>query len=223
MRNSALQPSAVLPRRDPPHRVPVRVDVAAFVGDLRVGLRAFGIGRKHKAVAPIAERVEQDFERVLIATGKVLADLVDDDAGGTLIEAADADVEVILVEEDSHFGAFRRWFAFLRFGLHESCRGRRRGPGVLAQIAVEGDRTGQPQGCRLLAAIRRGEWNGLCAGHCCRQQNRANTRRSGLPGGRHPGKCSPAAPGVRARPQGFSEFFSARLRTWRPRLATVAS
>ena len=71
------------------------------------------------------------------------------------------------------------------------------------EIAVEGHRPGQPHGRRLFAAIRRGEGDGLCAGHCCCQKTRAHTRSGGPPAGQHPGKCNPWGAGVRGHGSRF--------------------
>lgn len=81
-RDAKLRGPAVrtTPSLNPPDRVSIGVDVAAFVRHLGIRLGASGVGREHEAVAPIGERVEEHFEDVLVASDEVLANLVDDDA-----------------------------------------------------------------------------------------------------------------------------------------------
>ena len=139
MRNSAVHPSAVL--RASTHHTASQLGLTSrpFVGDLRVGLRALRVGREDEAVAAIGKRIEQHLERVLIAAGEVLADLVDDDAGGIGVAAERADVEIVGVVGDAHFGDLGGRLAFVRIGLDE-VRGRHRArPDLFVERAVDHD------------------------------------------------------------------------------------
>ena len=104
IRISADQPSASRLRRHRPHGVPAGVDVAPFVGDLRVGLRAdrrwwrtrsrCGDRRTCRACTS---------KRVLLAGREVLADVVDDQRRRRRVVAADdADVERVAIEGEAH-------------------------------------------------------------------------------------------------------------------------
>ena len=142
------------------------IDVAALVGDLRVRLRARGVGREHEAVAAIGERVEQHLEGVLLAPGEVLADLVDDDARWIGVAAARADVEIVVVEEHADLGGFGGRLAFERIGLDEVDGGWGAGPRLVPQIAIELDAAREAHRRHLLAAARRGDRHRLR--ECCR-------------------------------------------------------
>ena len=127
-------------RRHGPHGIPARVDVAPFVGNLRVGLRAGRVGGKDEAVAAIRERVEQQFERILFAGREVLADVVDDQRRGHRVVAADADVQRVAVEQEAHRRALGRGLPFVRLGLNEVGGGLRGDPRLVVEDAVERDR-----------------------------------------------------------------------------------
>ena len=141
-RNADLgRPAArVAPGRDRPHRVPAGVDVAPFVGNLRVGLRAGGVGHEDEAVAAIGEGVEDHLEGVLLAGDEILADVVDDHAGGIGVVADDADVERVAIEGEAHLGQLGGGLPFVRLGLDESGRAAAVAPDLFVEGAVEHDR-----------------------------------------------------------------------------------
>ncbi len=143
------------PAGHPPDGVPVRVHVAAFVGDLRIGSGPLGVGAEDEAVAPIGEGVEQHLEGVLLGAGEVLADLVDDDAGRIGIAAQRADVEIVGVVGHAHFGGLAGRLALDRIGLHEA-GGRHRGaPDGLVEHAVDHDRPVGAGRCQHPPAVGR--------------------------------------------------------------------
>ena len=142
-------------RGDPPHGIPVRVDVAAFVRHLRVGLGARGVSGEDETVAMIAERVEQHVEGVLAAGGEVLADVVDDNAGGRRVFAEDGDVEVVAVVGQAHFGLFTRGLTFERVGLDEAGGRRCQLPHGVVERAVDDHGRRRLHRRYLLAPIRR--------------------------------------------------------------------
>ena len=148
-------------RGHPPDGVPVRVDVAALVGDLGVGAGAGGVGREDEAVAAVGEGVEQHLEGVLLGAGEVLVDVVDDDAGRLGIAAARADVEELVVEGDVHLGGLGGRLAFQRVRLHEGVGGRRRLPDGVVEHAVDDDRRGGAHGGERAAAVARRHRQGL--------------------------------------------------------------
>ncbi len=133
-------------RGHPPHGVPVRVDVATFVGNLRVGAGAAGVGREDEAVTAIGEGVEQHLEGVLLGAGEVLADVVDDDGGGIGITAPRADVEELVVEGDIDFGGLGRRKPFARIRLDERVGRRGRLPHRVVENAVHRDRRRRAHG-----------------------------------------------------------------------------
>ena len=70
---------------------------------------------------------------------KILADVVDDDAGGIGVVADDADVERVAIEGEADFGQLGRRLSFVRLGLEESAAGRRGRHTVFVERAVERD------------------------------------------------------------------------------------
>ncbi|MEZ5420302.1 MAG: hypothetical protein R2708_23595 [Vicinamibacterales bacterium] len=154
----------------PPHRVPVRVHVAPFVGDLGVGAGAAGVGREDEAVAAVGEGVEQHFERVLLGGGEVLVDVVHHDARRIGIETAGADVEEGIVVGDEHLGLFGGRLALPRVGLDEVAGRRRPLPQGFVEDAVDDGWCGGADGRERPAAVGGGDGQGLGGGTARRGQ-----------------------------------------------------
>ena len=81
----------------------LRVDVAPFVRDLRIGLCARGVDDEYETIPAIRKGVEDHLEAVLIAGGEVLADVVNDQARRVGVVADDADIECVIVVHNAHF------------------------------------------------------------------------------------------------------------------------
>src|SRR5439155_18923889 len=66
-------------RCDGPDRVPAWIHLPPFIRDLRVELRADGVGHEDEAVAAIGEGVEDQLEAVLLGGIEVFPDVDDDE------------------------------------------------------------------------------------------------------------------------------------------------
>jgi hypothetical protein len=143
------RPAVVEPlRRHPPDPSPVGVEGRPFVRDQRVELGPVGIRGEDHRVAAVAEGVEQDGDAVvpreLVAAVEAaglhqLVALPDpcDHPGRLAVAGQHADVEVVRVVEDPHFGRLGGESAFLRLALPQLPRGIRARPGGLVEAAVD--------------------------------------------------------------------------------------
>jgi hypothetical protein len=165
-------------RRHGPDRVPIRVDVAPFVGDLRVGFRADGVDREHEAVAAIGKRIEDQLEAVLLAGSEVLADVVDDQRRRRRVVADDADVECVGVVGETDLGRLGGLLALVWLRLDEITRRLRHAPRLFVERPVDGDRRPRLDRADEPAAVRRLQLQRavIGRGRCRRQQQRTNEK-----------------------------------------------
>ena len=114
-----------------PGGVPVQIGAAgtaaaggtaatSLVRELAVVLDARDVRPEDETVLPVAVRVENDPEAVLVLEHGVAAAVGDRQGGSVPVEADDGEVEVGFVEGDPHFGPFARRLAFERLHLLEA-------------------------------------------------------------------------------------------------------
>ena len=138
-------PAVEASRPHVPHRVPVAVGIP-LVGDGEVAQRAQRVGVEADAVAPIAERVEDHPETVVVAElGRVAPHLVGHPLGRRRrVPHARADVDALRVERDPGLRALRGGRALVGHELNEVGDG----PHAAVQRLVE--QPVEPQaGCQL--------------------------------------------------------------------------
>ncbi len=141
-------------RRALPDPVPGLVEVLTVVRDQRVALVAGGVDLEEVGVAPVVEAVDHDLEPVVVVEHGVAGHLGGDDPRRIAVEAAHADVERVLVEEDADLGAFAGRRALVRLDLGQRADLRRLAPALLVQPAVDPRRHGHVRGAdRGLARV----------------------------------------------------------------------
>jgi hypothetical protein len=131
-------------RADSPVGVPVQVEAAAvalsrlaFASDLRVELDAERVGAEDECVLTIVERVEQDLNRIGVVEVGVAAALAHDDLVGFRVEADDADVEILAIDQKPDFGALAGGLPLFRPLLDESAEGIRVRPARFIDAPVD--------------------------------------------------------------------------------------
>lgn len=92
-----------------------------------------------EGAALVAKRVEQDLDAVVGVQAGVPSHLRPDDAAGLGVVGQNADVEVALVVQESHFRSFRGDLPGFGLALNQITDLRRRAPDRLVQHAVDGD------------------------------------------------------------------------------------
>jgi len=101
---------------DAPPRLPFRHDLAVVFDAERVGA-------EHERVLAIVERVEQDLNRVRVIEVRVTAALAHQNVLRLVVEADDADVQILAIEQKSNFRSLGRRLAVVGFLLDESAEG----------------------------------------------------------------------------------------------------
>ncbi len=141
--NSNLGVPAILAdaRLHVPHAVPVAVLVTAFVGHLRVPLRARWVHGELITVPLVVKRVDHHLKVIAVTGVEVLAELVDDDLVRLIVLGKHANEQRVIVVEQLDLGVEGRWLAFARVVLDEVLGDRRRQPGGFIETSVEFDRT----------------------------------------------------------------------------------
>ena len=83
-----------------PHRVPVKVDGGALVGEGQIKKRPEWIGHELEAAAPVVERVDRDGGAGILKEPAVPPHLVGHDPFRVAIPASRRDIEILVVKED---------------------------------------------------------------------------------------------------------------------------
>jgi len=122
-----------------PHAVPIHVELAAFVDELRVELRARGVRLEHVAVALVVEGVEHDPEGITRARIEVAGQVVDDELVRFGVIGDGAEIEILVVIENAHFRRGAGRLAFARIVLEEVGGERRITPVGLVEPSVDDD------------------------------------------------------------------------------------
>ena len=99
---------------------PGSVDIAPVVKGLEVGQRPFRIDGEEEGIASVEEGVEGKAEEVVVTRIEILFEAHHRQLVRLRVVTDGADVEVLIVVEDAHDGAFRSRIAGIRLGLVEA-------------------------------------------------------------------------------------------------------
>jgi hypothetical protein len=131
--------------------------------------------QEHVAVARVVEGVDDDLEVVLVEEAvRIAAHLGGDDRFGSI--GVDADVDVLVVVEDTDFGAIARRLSFVRFLLRERVDGSGGLPDGFVEDPVDLRRVGRLAGVdrrAFAACLREG-----CGGDRQSKRHDVQTRKS---------------------------------------------
>ena len=110
---------------------------AGLPPDLAVVLDAERIGAEDERVLTVVERVEQDLNRIGVVEVGVATTLAHDDVVGLGVEADDADVEILAIEQKPDLGSLGGGLTLVRPLLDEPAEGIRVRPARLIDVPVD--------------------------------------------------------------------------------------